>query len=93
MGVGICIVGYGPLSFRKHPRQGCGYAILGFFVRLTGLALIAFGLVQFAIALVEARAVTASRGPEWTLIEMSSRTFLHSPSSSASIRGAFEQPP
>ena len=37
--------GFGPLLFQKHPTMGCGYAVMGFLVRLTGLGIVAFGLV------------------------------------------------
>jgi hypothetical protein len=44
VGIGFCFIGYGPLSLRKHPTMGCGYVVLGFLVRLIGLAIISFGI-------------------------------------------------
>jgi hypothetical protein len=48
--VGVCIslVGFRPLSLRKHPTAGIAFALAGFFVRLVGLAIISFGLLLFA---------------------------------------------
>ena len=48
--VGVCIslVGFRPLSLRKHPTAGIAFAVTGFLVRLVGLAIISFGLFLFA---------------------------------------------
>ncbi len=48
--VGVCIslVGFRPLSLRKHPTKGFVFAVVGFLVRLVGLAIISFGLLLFA---------------------------------------------
>lgn len=45
VGLGICVVGFGKLSFRKHPEAGYFFAVTGFLVRLTGLSIVAFGLI------------------------------------------------
>jgi len=45
VGIGICLVGFGPLSFRKHPDAGFTVAVVGFIVRLMGLGIVAFGLI------------------------------------------------
>ena len=42
-GMGFCVVGFGPLSRRKHPTGL--FRIVRFFFRLTGLELILFGLM------------------------------------------------
>ena len=44
-GLGICAVGFGPLSYRKHPEAGFGFVVLGFLVRLVGLGIVALGLI------------------------------------------------
>jgi len=43
-GVGISVVGFGPFSLRKHPTAGLAFAVAGFLVRLSGLAIISYGL-------------------------------------------------
>ncbi len=45
VGLGICFVGFGRLSLRKHPSSGIAFAVGGFVVRLVGLAIISFGLI------------------------------------------------
>ena len=45
VGVGICLVGFGPLSFRKHPEAGFAFLVVGFLVRLTGLGIVALGVI------------------------------------------------
>lgn len=47
VGVGISFVGFHSLSLRKHPEAGIAFAIAGFVVRLTGLAIISYGLNVF----------------------------------------------
>ena len=47
-GLGICSLGFGPLSLRKHPTAGIAFAVAGFLVRLVGLTIISFGLFLFA---------------------------------------------
>jgi hypothetical protein len=51
--VGVCIslVGFSPLSLRKHPSSGIAFAVAGFVVRFVGLAIISFGLFLFAVQL------------------------------------------
>lgn len=44
VGVGISFVGFHWLSLRKHPTAGVAFSVAGFLVRLTGLAIIAYGL-------------------------------------------------
>ena len=46
-GTGFCVIGFGPLSRRKLPTGGVVIKIVGFFVRLTGLELVLFGLMAF----------------------------------------------
>ena len=48
MGIGVSLVGFRPLSLRKHPTAGVAFAVAGFVVRLVGLAIISFGLFLFA---------------------------------------------
>jgi hypothetical protein len=50
VGIAICVVGFGPLSFRKHPTAGIAFAVAGFMVRFVGLAIISVGLFLFAAA-------------------------------------------
>jgi hypothetical protein len=45
VGFAISSVGFGSLSYRKHPEAGYGLIIAGFFVRLIGLGIVAFGVV------------------------------------------------
>jgi hypothetical protein len=45
VGIGTCLVGFGKLSFRKHPTAGIAFAVAGFVVRFVGLAIISFGLI------------------------------------------------
>jgi hypothetical protein len=45
VGIAICAVGFGPLSFRKHPEAGYAFVILGFLIRLVGLGIVAFGMI------------------------------------------------
>ena len=45
LGAGVCSIGFGPLSHRKHPKQGCASAFAGFLVRLLGLVIIAFAVL------------------------------------------------
>jgi len=45
VGRGICSVGFGKLSFRKHPDAGYLFAVAGFIIRLIGLGIVAFGLI------------------------------------------------
>ena len=47
-GTCICLVGFRPLSLRKHPTAGIAFAVAGFLVRLAGLALVSYGLLLFA---------------------------------------------
>ena len=53
--VGTCIsvVGFRPLSLRRHPTAGFAFAVVGFLVRLVGLAIISFGLFLFAAQVAE----------------------------------------
>ena len=48
-GIGICFVGFGPLSLRKHPEAGYSFAVTGFLVRCLGQVVIIFGLMQFVV--------------------------------------------
>ena len=48
VGIGVSLVGFRPLSLRKHPTAGVAFAVAGFVVRLVGLAIISFGLFLFA---------------------------------------------
>ncbi len=50
VGIAVCSIGFGPLSYRKHPQAGCVAIFLGFVVRLFGLVLVAFGLVVWLTA-------------------------------------------
>jgi hypothetical protein len=52
VGIGICFVGYGPLSLQKHPTAGDAFAVAGFLIRLAGLLLIGYGLLVFGVQLV-----------------------------------------
>jgi hypothetical protein len=54
VGTMISWVGFHGLSSRKHPSEGLAFAVAGFVVRLTGLALIAYGLLP-VMAKVAAR--------------------------------------
>lgn len=45
VGIGICVVGFGPLSFRKHPEAGAAFVFVGFVIRLVGLSIVALGLI------------------------------------------------
>ncbi len=45
VGIEICLVGFGKLSFRKHPEAGYAFIVTGFLVRLAGLGIVAFGLI------------------------------------------------
>jgi hypothetical protein len=47
VGLGICLIGFGPLSSRKHPEAGDALAVAGFFVRLAGLLVVTFGLLLY----------------------------------------------
>ena len=49
VGIGISLLGFHPLSLRKHPTAGVVFAVFGFVVRLVGLALIAYGLLFFVV--------------------------------------------
>ena len=42
-GIVLAIVGYGPLSLRRHPTAGEAFTVAGFLTRLCGLLLIALG--------------------------------------------------
>ena len=44
VGIAICVVGFGPLSYRKHPEAGFAFAVVGFLIRLVGLGMVALGL-------------------------------------------------
>jgi hypothetical protein len=43
-GILLTYLGYGPLSLRKHPGRGAGFAVVGFLCRLVGPPAIAIGL-------------------------------------------------
>ena len=45
VGTAISFVGFGRLSYRKHPEAGPTFMIAGFVVRLVGLGIVAFGLI------------------------------------------------
>src|SRR5208283_5341867 len=45
LGIRVCVVGFGRLSFRKQPEAGCAFMIGVCLVRLTGLGIVAFGLI------------------------------------------------
>ena len=47
VGIGICWVGFGPLSVRKHPEAGCFFVFTGFLVRCLGQVVVIFGLMKF----------------------------------------------
>jgi hypothetical protein len=53
VGIGICLVGFGKLSFRKHPEAGIAFSIAGFVVRFVGLAIISVGLFLFAAQVIK----------------------------------------
>ncbi|MGO9115110.1 MAG: hypothetical protein ACLP9L_38350 [Thermoguttaceae bacterium] len=46
-GTGLCVIGFGPLSLRKHPTGQLVFRIVGLLIRLTGLELILFGFMAF----------------------------------------------
>jgi hypothetical protein len=41
VGLGLAYVGFGPLSFNRHPGQGAGLAVAGFLCRLAAIPLLA----------------------------------------------------
>jgi hypothetical protein len=43
-GIAVCLLGFGPLSYRKHPDARFFTIVLGFLVRLVGLVILAFGV-------------------------------------------------
>ena len=45
LGIGVCSVGFGRLSYRKHPEAGVAFMVVGFLVRLVGLGIVTLGLV------------------------------------------------
>jgi len=47
VGIGICLVGFGRLSSRKHPEAGIVFAVAGFLLRFLGPLLIVYGLMNF----------------------------------------------
>lgn len=52
VGVCVCLVGFHPLSLRKHPTAGIAFVVAGFFVRLIGLMFVGYGLVVFTVQIV-----------------------------------------
>ena len=51
IGLGFCFVGYGPLSLKKNPTAGDGFAVVGFLFRLAGLLLLIFGIMLMGAVL------------------------------------------
>jgi hypothetical protein len=45
IGIGCCYIGYGPLSLKKKPTAGAGFAAVGFFFRLAGPLLTILGIL------------------------------------------------
>ena len=50
-GIGVSYVGYGPLSLKKNPTAGAGFAIVGFILRLAGPLILIVGVLLLATAL------------------------------------------
>ncbi len=51
-GAGLALIGYGPLSMKKHPAAGVGMAVTGFVVRLAALIAIALGILLLCVPLL-----------------------------------------
>jgi hypothetical protein len=45
VGIGSIYLGYGPLSLKKNPKAGAGFAVVGFLLRVVGPLFLAFGLM------------------------------------------------
>jgi hypothetical protein len=48
-GAGVCLIGFGPLSWLKHPKEGFIFILAGFVVRLIGLVIVAFGVALWVL--------------------------------------------
>jgi len=51
IGMSFCFVGYGPLSLKKNPTAGDGFAVVGFLFRLAGLLLVILGIMLMGAVL------------------------------------------
>lgn len=52
LGMVAMVIGYGPLSLKKHPTAGVGFVVAGFVFRLAGLLVFAGYALLFLYVLI-----------------------------------------
>jgi hypothetical protein len=45
-GIAFTYFGYGPLSMKKHPKAGIGFAVAGFVLRCAGPVILVWGILS-----------------------------------------------